>query len=90
MKPVMPLIDLPAPVLDYATPEPRHRFEALRRQFDDVVDYVGGPGAALFITTVGCFGIGVSVPGPIGATLVIVGGVSLRFALNHWVRASRW
>jgi hypothetical protein len=90
VKPVKPLIDLPTPVLDYETPQPRRRFDVLRQQIDELVEYVGGPGAALFMSTVACFGIGMSCPGPLGAALVFLGGVSLRFALNHWARASRW
>jgi len=91
MKRVEPLIKIETPVLDYHQPEPPVTiFQRIRDRFDDCIDYVGGPGTALFISTVFCIGVGMSTPPPLGLVLVISGAVLLRQLLKHWSRSSRW
>jgi len=90
IKPVEPLLKIDT-VLDYAAPTaPKSKLEMLEDEFDRLSDFVGGRGAALAIITTAFFFIGISIPGPIGATLVLIAGLFLRSLLNHWVHSSRW
>ena len=90
MKRVEPLLKIDT-VLDYETPPPpKSVIEQLQDSFEQTIDALGGPGTVLFVSTAGCICFGVSLPGPVGAVMVLAGGVLLRFLMNHWVRSSRW
>lgn len=92
MKRVEPfLADVAPPVLEYAQPDPKRTLIGrFRDAIDPAVDLVGGPGVALLIAMIFFIGVGVSFPGPVGASMVIVGGVLGRLLLHHWCKSSRW
>jgi hypothetical protein len=90
MKRVEPLIKFDS-VLEYETPTPpKSVIDRLWESCEPAIDSVGGTGAALVIGAVGFIGVGVSIPGPVGATLVLIGGLILRSLLRYWSRSSRW
>ena len=90
IKRVEPLLKIDT-VLDYAAPAaPKSKLEMLQDEFDRMSDFVGGRGVSLVILMTAFFFIGFSIPGPVGATLVLIAGLFLRSLLNHWVHSSRW
>jgi hypothetical protein len=91
MKRVETFLKLSPPVLDYQTPQPPKR--AVDRFLDwiePLEDLVGGRGCLLLIATISCIGIAVSLPGPIGATLGLIGAVLTRVVIGYWAKSSRW
>ena len=85
------LADITPPVLEYAEPDPpRSMVQWMREGAEPAIDFVGGPGTAMFIGAVFCIGIGVSLPGPVGAIMVVTGGVLGRMLLHYWCRSSKW
>jgi hypothetical protein len=79
------------PVLEYAQPDPPpSAIQRLREAVEPAIDFVGGPGSAMLIAMVFFIGVGVSFPGPVGAIMVMTGGLLGRMALHHWCRSSKW
>ena len=91
MKPVEPFLQLTPPVLDYEVPSPPKWWVYRVYDFiEPVADYVGGWDWFLLVVTIGCIGIGVSLPGPIGGALVLTGTVLLRKLIKCWSQSTRW
>ena len=90
MKRVEPFIKFD-PVLDYETPaQPKSAIEKFRESCEPLIDTVGGTGPALFIGAVGFIGFGMSIPGRVGATMVLFGGILLHSLMRYWARSTRW
>jgi hypothetical protein len=90
MKRVEPLIKFDS-VLEYETPTPpKSALDKMREAAEPFIDVVGGAGPALFIGAVGFIGFGVSIPGRVGATMVLFGGMLLHSLIRYWAKSSRW
>jgi hypothetical protein len=88
---VEPFLKLNPTVLDYEVPSPpKGWIERTQDLVEPAVDYVGGWEWVILVAFVGFVSIGVSTPGPIGASMVMIGAVLARSLLKYWSKSSRW